>query len=168
MATRERRDHVPQVNRANVLRRHLSATVGNHIHHSAPARDRVPVAECQRKGDALSVAACRHREDAPSVAEYQRKGDALYRCHVPQHRAGREAVRAPAEVQRLAGRAIRERDSAQLHDRGRARVVPVVRGAAMGVRAGAAARRRKGRRNGAHPSSKRSQPALLLFHPRLW
>jgi hypothetical protein len=166
MATWERRDHVPLA-RANVLRRHRSAAVGNHIHHSAPARGRVPVAECRHRGDGLSAAECRHREDAPSAAECRHRGDGLYRCHVLPGQAGREAVRVPA-VQRLAGRAIRGRDNAQLHDQGRAQAVPVVKGAAMGVREDAAARRRKGHRNGEHQSSKRSQPAQLLFHRRLW
>jgi hypothetical protein len=166
MATWERRDHVPLA-RANVLRRHRSAAVGNHIHHSAPARGRVPVAECQRKEDAPLAAVCRHRGDDPSAAVCRHRGDALYRCHVLPEQADREAVRVPA-VQRLADRAIRGRDSAQLHDQGKARAVPVVRGAAMGVREVAAAHRHKGRRNGEHPSSKRSQPAQLLFHHRFW
>lgn len=123
------------------------------------------MAECQRKGDAPSAAECRRREDAPSAAVCRRREDARYRCLVLPEQAGREVVRAPA-VQRLADRAIKGRDSAQLHDQGRA--VPVVRDAAMGVQEDAAARRRKGRRNGAHPSSKRSQPAQLLFHHRFW
>ena len=166
MATWERRDHVPLA-RANVLHRHRSAAVGNHIHHSAPARGRVPVAECQRKEDAPLAAVYRHREDAPSAAVCRHRGDALYRCHVLPEQAGREAVRVPA-VQRLAGRAIRGQGSAQLHDRGKARAVPAVRDAAAVVQEDAAEHRHKGRRNGGHRSSKRSQPAQLLFHRRLW
>lgn len=168
MATRERRANGPLV-RDNVLlaapRRHRSVVVGKHIHHSAPVKVRVLLAECQRREDALSAAVYRHRGDALSLAARQHKEADLYRCHVLLEQAGREVARAQA-VQRLAGRAIKGQDNAQLQDRGRARVVPAVRGAAMGVQEDAAAHRRKGHRNDGHQSLKRSQLALLLFHHR--
>ena len=158
MVIQEHRDNVPLV-RDNalpaVLSRHPSGLVGKHIQHSAPVRVHVLEVECQHRGDALSAAVCRRREDA------------LYRRRVPLAQVGREAVHV-REVQRPVGRAIRGRDSAQLHDRGRARVDPVARVVTVVVQEGATAQRRKRRRNGEHRSSKRSQPALLPFRRRFW
>jgi predicted metal-dependent hydrolase len=168
MAMRERKANGPRV-RDNVLPapRQRSVVVGKHIHHSAPLKARVLLAQCQHREADLSAAVYRHRGDALSLAVRQPREVDLYRCHALQEQAGREVAHALA-VQQLAGRAIREQDNAQLQGRGRAQVVPALRGAAMGVQQDAAVHRRKERRNGGHRSSKRSQPALLLFHHKFW